>query len=130
MFIKFNPNPNGIYVGDCVIRAISKAEDTDWHHTYLDVAIQGYTMCDMPSANHVWGAYLQKKGYTRTIIPNSCPDCYTVQDFCNEHKTGDYILATGSHVVAVSDGDYYDSWDSGNEVPIYYWQKGVNNGDE
>lgn len=23
----------------------------------------------------------------------------------------------------VIDGVYYDSWDSGREVPLYYWQK-------
>ena len=125
MFKNFNPNPNGAYVGDCVVRAICKALDYDWHRTYLDVCIQGYMMCDMPSSNHVWGAYLQKKGFTRSVIPNNCPDCYTVQDFCKENAEGIYILATGSHVVAVVDGDYYDTWDSGNEVPIYYWKKGV-----
>ena len=27
------------------------------------------------------------------------------------------------NVIAVIDGDYYDSWDSGNEVPIYYWKQ-------
>ena len=57
------------------------------------------------------------------IIPNTCPDCYTIADFCNDHPYGTYILATGTHVVAVIDGDYYDTWDSGNEIPIFYWQK-------
>lgn len=130
MFKKFNPNPNGAYVGDCVIRALVKILNEDWHHAYLDVCIQGYALCDMPSANHVWGSFLQKKGFTRTIIPNSCPDCYTVRDFCADHPQGEYILATGSHVIAVVDGDYFDAWDSGEEVPIYYWQKGEQNGIE
>lgn len=126
MFKKYNPNPNGAYVGDCVIRAIAKALNYDWQKTYLEVCIQGYIMCDMPSSNAVWGAYLMKKGFKRTIIPNTCPDCYTVVDFCKENPEGVFILATGSHVVTVVDGDYYDSWESGNEVPIYYWTKGDN----
>ena len=29
----------------------------------------------------------------------------------------------GGHVVAVEDGNYYDIWDSGDEVPTYYWMK-------
>lgn len=128
MFKRYNPNPKGQYVGDCVIRAISKVLEKDWHHTYLDICIQGYIECDMPSANHVWDSYLQKKGFKRTIIPNTCPDCYTVSDFCEDNPKGEYILATGSHVVAVIDGDYYDSWDSGKEVPIYYFAKGDTNG--
>lgn len=32
------------------------------------------------------------------------------------------ILIDG-HVVCVQDGYYYDSWDSGNEIPIYYWER-------
>ena len=28
-----------------------------------------------------------------------------------------------SNAVGVIDGDYYDTWDSGNEIPIFYWRK-------
>lgn len=80
-------------------------------------------MCDMPSANHVWGMYLKNKGFTRHIISNVCPDCYTVSDFCRDNPYGTFILAISGHVVAVIDGDYYDTWDSGNEIPIYYWER-------
>jgi hypothetical protein len=77
----------------------------------------------MPSANNVWGAYLKGKGFKRNIIPTECPDCYTVRDFCREHPRGTFILALSTHVVAVINGDYYDTWDSGDETPIYYWFK-------
>ena len=56
------------------------------------------------------------------MLPDQCPICYTVEKFCWEHPRGLFLLATGSHVVAVENGDYYDAWDSGNEVPIYYWE--------
>lgn len=122
-FIYYNPNPQNKLVGDCVIRAIAKITGKDWESTYMDIALQGYMMKDMPSANHVWGTYLHENGFTRHIIPDTCPECYTVIDFCNEHPQGTYLLAIGSHVVTVEDGNYYDTWDSGNEIPIYYWQK-------
>ena len=71
----------------------------------------------------VWGSYLKGKGFRRFILPDTCPDCYTVKDFCLDYPYGTYLLATGSHVVAVINGDYYDAWDSGNETPIYYWTR-------
>ena len=124
-YVFANPNPSRNLVGDCVIRGISLLVGEDWEDTFIDIALQAYSMHDMPSSNEVWGAYLKEKGFKRTVIPNTCPNCYSVKDFCIDFPTGKYLLATGSHVVAVIDGDYYDTWDSGYEVPMYYWEKEV-----
>lgn len=120
-YVFYNPNPTGKKVGDCVIRAISKLTEQSWQDTYMDIAIAGYELGDMPSSNAVWAAYLKRRGYRRFVIPDSCPNCYTVHDFCRENPTGKFLLATGSHVVTVVEGNYYDAWDSGDEVPIFYW---------
>lgn len=119
----YNPNPLGKNVGDCTVRAISKAEDKDWEEIYTSLCLYGFMLSDMPSANSVWGAYLKSLGYTRKILPDACPDCYTVSDFSKEHPSGTYILALSGHVVCIKDGVLYDSWDSQNETPIYYWAK-------
>lgn len=123
MFIRYNPNPTNRQVGDCTVRALSKALGQDWETTYTGLSLQGFLMSDMPSANHVWGAFLRAKGFCRKHLPESCPDCYTVKDFCNEHREGVFILAIDGHVVCVKNGNYYDTWDSGNEIPIYYWER-------
>jgi hypothetical protein len=123
MYRHYNPNPTGARVGDCTVRAISKATGEDWARTFCGLCAEGMRLCDMPSANHVWGAYLRRRGFRRHALSDACPDCYTVADFCREHPSGVYVLAISGHVVCVQDGDYYDSWDSGAEAPAYYWQK-------
>lgn len=117
----FNPNPAGKNVGDCVIRAISKLTGQDWDKVYLHIAMTGFELCDMPSSNAVWATYLKRLGYRRYVIPDTCPDCYSVKQFCLDYPQGKFLIATGNHVVTIVDGDYYDAWDSGTEIPIYFW---------
>ena len=123
MWIQQNPNYLDKRTGDCTVRALSIVLGKNWIWTYLELCIQGLIMAQMPSDNQVWDALLRSKGFQRETIPNTCPDCYTVRDFCNDHKSGIYILGTGNHVVAVVDGNYIDDWDSGNEVPLFVWSK-------
>lgn len=122
-YVYYNPNPLKLSVGDCVIRAISCALNQTWKETYLKIITQGFIMYDMPSANRVWGEFLKSQGFKKYQIPDTCPDCYTIRDFCYEHPIGTYILGTGEHVVCVKNGHYFDSWDSGNEIPIYYFKR-------
>ena len=122
-YVFYNPNPRKKLVGDCVIRAISKLTEQGWDDVYLGVVLEGYSLSDMPSANHVWEAYLKEHGYEKRLLPNTCPNCYTVRDFCRDYPHGRYLLATGSHVISVVDGDYYDSWDSGDEIITEYWRE-------
>ena len=123
MYRSFNANPDLNRVGDCTVRAISFALNQSWETTFIEMAIEGLIMSDMPSANHVWGAYLRRKGFKRRLIPESCPDQYTVRDFCRDNPKGVYILALSGHVVPVVDGNYYDTWDSGDKIPLYYWME-------
>lgn len=120
MWKYYNPNPQKHNVGDCVVRACSKALNQDWDTTYAELVAVGYMLGDMPSANHVWGTYLRRKGYERELIKN---DTCTVEEFCREHERGTYILAIPGHVVCVVDGDSYDTWNSSGEIPVYYWRK-------
>lgn len=123
MYVFSNPNPKKLLTGDCVVRAIALATGKSWGEVYVDVCLQGFAGCEMPSDNTIWHTYLMENGYKRHIIPDTCPNCYTIGDFCYDNPIGIFILATGTHVVAVIDGDYFDTWDSGNEIPIFYFAK-------
>ena len=122
-FIKYNPNPARNKVGDCTVRAITKAMDSTWEQVYAGLTAYGFMCRDMPSANNVWGRYLRQNGFKRYLVDDKDMDLYTVNDFCIDHPNGTYILAIDGHVVCETDGYYYDSWDSGDEIPIYYWIK-------
>ena len=122
MYEYYNPNPKLLNVGDCVIRAITKALGISWETAYAGLSAKGFELSDMPSANHVWGAYLRSKGFRRFII-DAEDDNYSVRDFCMDYPSGTYVLALQGHVVAVVNGVYFDSWDSGDERPLYYWRR-------
>lgn len=119
MYVYFNPNPVGRSVGDCAIRAISKALGISWEDAYAKVVVNGFRMGDMPSSDSVWGAVLRMNGFYKYI----CHGCGTAEDFCEDHPKGTYVLGFGGHVATVIDGNLYDSWDSSYEIPQYYWVK-------
>ena len=124
MYVYFNSNPFSSHVGDCVIRALSFVLNQTWDDTYLELMQMGFQLKDMPSANYVWGAVLTRHGFRRFPLPDSCPMCYTVENFCRDNPQGTFVLCTGSHVIATKDGSYFDSWDSGNEVISFIFMKG------
>lgn len=124
-YVFFNCNPRGIRVGDCAVRAVSKAIGQDWTDAYIGLCATGLALRDMPSANYVWGMYLKKYGFEEHMISSICPDCVTVSQFAKDHPEGRYVLATQNHVVCVDSGNWYDSWDSSDEVVLYYYKKEI-----
>lgn len=122
-YVFCNPNPDGILVDDCVFRALSIVMNTDWETTFVRLSVLGLKYHNRTDSNYVWGKYLEENGFKKYIIPNTCPDCYTIRQFCKDNKHGRYLLATGEHVVAVIDGNYMDTFDSGDYVPVYYWKQ-------
>lgn len=123
MFIRWNENPTGRFVGDCAVRAVSLALGTSWEDAYWMLAENGFLMGDMPSSDSVWGSALRERGFRREAIKNTCPDCYTVADFAKDHPRGTYVLKTDQHVTTVIDGDIYDSWNTSDEAVQYYWTR-------
>ena len=123
MWIEANPNPAKKQVPDCVIRAICIALNKPWlevsDELYYQFARREYSVtCD----DNIWGHYLYSLGFEPFLLPFTCPKCVTVNEFTKMYPKGIYIIGTGKHAVAVIDGNYYDSWDSGNEIPSFFWR--------
>jgi hypothetical protein len=128
MFIKFDGNPCGKTTGDCVIRAISVAENMPWRKVYLSLCVEGYSECTFGDDNKTWDKYVRSLGYQRYTIPDA--KSYKLSDFANAHKEGTFIVGTGTHAVAVVNGDVIDAWDSSNETPLYYYSKNGKGGEQ
>ncbi len=117
-----NPNPKGRKTGDCAVRALAITEDLPWHEAHDLLHEYAADLGVIENNNAAIAAFLKDRGYTRHVIPDTCPACYTVADFCREHPEGTFVLGTGSHVIAVKSGNWIDSWNSADEIPIYYWE--------
>lgn len=129
MWIYANPNPCRREEPDCVVRAISIATGSAWRAVHDDLCELSREECTMPSVNWLWEKYLRMRGFEKFLLPDECHECVTVRRFCDRYRKGTYIIGTGSHAVAVIDGNHIDSWDSGDEIPTYFFRKrGKRNG--
>ena len=126
-YIYANLNPIRRNTNDCVIRAIALVMDKSWEEVYMELANEGLALYDMMEVNSTWGNYLKRNGFIQAVLPNTCPLCYTLEDFCRDFPSGKYIVATGAHAIAVVGNDYgndyYDTSDSGSEIVTYYFYK-------
>jgi len=123
MWIYANPNPCRQEEPDCVVRAISIATDQSWRKVHGDLCRLSGEKCTMPSVNWLWELYLKRLGFEKFLLPDECPSCMTVSSFARMFPDGVYVACTGSHAVCVADGNWLDTWDSGDEIITYYFQR-------
>ncbi len=119
----YNPNPCHKNVGDCTVRAVSRLFNIDWSKAFCLLNAVAFELCDMPSSNEVLDYLLRHNNYSKHIIPQDSEMVYTIGDFCEDNPKGKYILCTGTHVVCAIDGIIYDSWDSRDKIPLYFYKK-------
>ena len=123
-WVYYNPNPKYKHTGDCAVRAIAKAFDVSWDTAKAYIDVYSMDEAEVETSDLVWGKILSLHGFKMKAM--YCAECrHTLNDFCKQHKKGVYVLKLPEHVVCVVDGDYYDTLPSlGNEVPLYYWERG------
>ena len=117
----YNPNPVAAREEDCAIRAVSAALGVSWDEAFDMIVHNAKQMGAMPHRDAAWGSVLRQHGFKKAIIPNSCPDCYTAEDFCLDNPVGVFVLGFGTHTATVIDGTIMDTFDSRGEYPIYVW---------
>lgn len=128
-WVYFQPNAKDIKdkVGDCQVRALSKALNISWLEAFdLTIPIcrelQTYTIfaCDLKKTK----AAMDTLGFDYTGISNKKGSKRpTVEQFAKAHPKGTFILSVANHVVACVDGKYYDTWDCGYKCLYGYYTK-------
>lgn len=128
-FVYYQPNYKDLKdkVGDCQIRALSKALGLTWLEVFdLTIPIcrelQTYTIfaCDLNKTKSA----MESLGFTYTGVSNKRGTTRpTVDSFAKDHPVGTYILKVANHVVACVDGQYFDTWDSGHCSLYGYYKK-------
>lgn len=122
-WVRHNPNPyHRDDVPDCVIRAISIALGLSWFEVFDGLSATARAAGSVTCDDRVWGRYLFEKGFIPFVMPTDSPRDLTVRQFCRMFPHGTYIIGTGRHAVAVTDGDYHDSWDSGEMLLSFFWK--------
>lgn len=112
--------------GDCSIRALTKYFGKKWIEIFDDLLVYARRNQKMPNQLTNIQEYLedQKIPFTRTYKPKARHK-ETVLDFAKAHKDGKYVLyirvGFGTHLVAVENGVYYDTWDCGDRIIYGYW---------
>ena len=121
MWVKYNPNPKDKNTGDCAVRAIAKALNLTWEQAKIMLDAYSMDEAEVETSDLVWGRILAEHGFEMQAL--FCNNGCNLEGFCKYHPVGVYVVKLPNHVVCVANGDFYDSWDSSQEIPIYCWRK-------
>lgn len=117
MYKYYNANANGNYVNDCVIRAISVAENKSWGNTYDELSIiakrNGILLDDV---NFVEPLLDSRYRRVKTFFNE------TVQDFLETHPKGTYLITMPNHITVLRNGIIYDTFDCRDRVLRDVWE--------
>lgn len=128
-FVYYQPNELDLKdkYGDCTVRALSKALGVTWAEAFEAMI----PICRREQTTNIFNVPAKKRadllnelGFTYTGISNkrgTKRPC--VDSFAKAHPKGTYIVTVAHHVVAVVDGKYYDTWDSGDCSLYGYYTK-------
>jgi len=116
MYIYYNINPKGETTGDCVIRALALALNTDYYDI-LDKLYKtsNYFNCDMLVRN-CYGKLLQEMGY-KMYYGNGT----TVQELAEIFYDKKLLLRINEHLTCSLYANVYDIWDTSNEIVDVFW---------
>lgn len=116
MYKYYNANANGNFVNDCVIRAISVAENKSWEETYDELSRiakkNGILLDDVNFVEPLLDyRYYRVKTYNEKV-----------GEFVEEHSKGTYLITMNGHITVSKNGIIYDTFDCRNRILKNAWK--------
>lgn len=115
---EFNPNPKDRNIGDCTLRSYCAAFGISWDKAFdiaSKIAKENASMIQYMAdkiLTEEFNCVVDEK-YNKKSVKGK--DRITVNEFAMTHPYGIYILHVPKHQVTVINGEYWDSWDSGDK---------------
>lgn len=127
-WIRYNANTRNKDVGDCAKRALSVAYSMDYDEVSRELnRIKRSIGASEYSQTRVIRKFMEIRGDAMKRVPVA--ERITETEFCEQHPSGVYVAFSGeakdkwsTHMIAIVDGDIYDSWNSVGWY-IYEWAK-------
>lgn len=116
MYKFYNANAKGRFTNDCVVRAISLAENKTWDETYKELS-------EIAQNN---GIILDDVNFVEPLLDSRyeriCYDSTFVGEFIEEHPNGTYLVTMNGHITCVKGGILYDTFDCRNRIMKCAWK--------
>ena len=109
----------GTRQGDCVIRAIAIATETDYKLVWEELCDISKPMGQFPNSDKVFETYLKNRGWKKNKYSKPFPQIKTLQlkqaiVYCR--------AGYGTHLTAIVNGDLNDTWDCRDRIAYSYWE--------
>ncbi len=122
-FIKSNPHPTGKKIGDCVVRAITIAENKKWNDIYKALCDIGLEIKDMPNSKSVYEKYLLDNGWKKMPMPKDNGRRIKLSVWADTINDKLFIANIVGHIATVENGTLLDSWNCGHKCIGNYFIK-------
>lgn len=124
-FKRLNMNPKDLKVGDCVIRALSLADDKeDYKRVYKELFEIGYKLCRMPNDKVVYEKWLKEHGWVKIKMPKKPNNKrYTLEEWINDNPDLTFVASIAKHLTFVDRCTLIDTWNCSYKCIGNYWIK-------
>ena len=116
MFYRYNANPYGNNISDCVIRSISVLTNRNWHEVYDELS-------DLAGDKGLLFSNVEfVEDYLDNRYPRECHYAKTVGEFAKERPYGRYAVTMNNHITAIINGTIIDTFNPSERIMRCAWK--------